>query len=729
MKRMITMMTAMCAAVVLFSACSAKWDQDALTVTVRADQVTSDVSPLMYGLMTEEINYSYDGGLYAELIRNRAFAAPEIYYLRPGETVPQAPMQPQPGEHPRRPMLNGDSQGRQGLPMLPGQREMRRAQAQAQAQQAQAQRPSQTPPVVPPNPNDRYVKGLYYWNPVQEGSAKVTIAADNIDQSSWTVLKNNARIEISNADGNSRAGIYNEGYWGIPVWPNTTYKASFYAKAAPGFSGPVTIAIESNDGRTTYASAAVSAITTDWAKYELTLTTGDVKASDDTRFTLTSTANGKFWISFVSLFPPTYKDRPNGNRRDLMELMAGMHPTFLRFPGGNYLQGHGPDTRFKWKEMIGPVEMRPTHSSPWNYHSSDGMGLLEFMYWCEDLGMEPILVVFSGMYLDTDSGSPFVGEDLEPYIQEALEEIEYLTGGTDTKWGALRAQHGRVEPFKLKYVELGNEDFWERRGYTYPDRYKQMYDAIKKVHPELTLIAASRDIDTMTPDMIDIHQYIRISQGALTEAHRYDPENFSHDSPKVFVGEYATREGAPTTNWLAALSDAAYLSGCERNADLVRMTCYAPIFVNVNEMQWDNNLLGYNAVEAYAAPSYYVQSVFANNLGTELPASSIANAPIDPDTNFENVFYCVTKDADYIYLKVINVTGNEYPFQAEIQGVSKVISKAAVTVIKSASGQDTNSIDNPRNIVPQESVQGGFGKKFTYTLEPYSVNVFKLQYK
>ncbi|MBO4843798.1 MAG: carbohydrate binding domain-containing protein [Bacteroidales bacterium] len=729
MKRMITMMTAMCAAVVLFSACSAKWDQDALTVTVRADQVTSDVSPLMYGLMTEEINYSYDGGLYAELIRNRAFAAPEIYYLRPGETVPQAPMQPQPGEHPRRPMLNGDSQGRQGLPMLPGQREMRRAQAQAQAQQAQAQRPSQTPPVVPPNPNDRYVKGLYYWNPVQEGSAKVTIAADNIDQSSFTIVKNNARIEISNADGSSRAGIYNEGYWGIPVWPNTTYKASFYAKAAPGFNGPVTVAIESNDAKTVYASATVPAITSDWAKYELTLTTGDVAATDDTRFTLTSTANGKFWISFVSLFPPTYNDRPNGNRKDLMELMAAMHPKFLRFPGGNYLQGRGPETRFKWKEMIGPVEIRPTHSSPWNYHSSDGMGLLEFMYWCEDLGMEPILVVFSGMYLDTQSGSPFTGEKLEPYIQEALDEIEYLTGSTETLWGALRARHGRVEPFKLKYVELGNEDFWERRGYTYPDRYKQMYDAIKKVHPELTLIAASRDIDTMTPDMIDIHQYIRISQGALTEAHRYDPENFSHDSPKVFVGEYATREGAPTTNWLAALSDAAYLSGCERNADLVRMTCYAPIFVNVNEMQWDNNLLGYNAVEAYAAPSYYVQSVFANNLGTELPASSIANAPIDPDTNFENVFYCVTKDADYIYLKVINVSGNEYPFQADIQGVSKVMSKAAVTVIKSASGQDTNSIDNPRNIVPQESVQGGFGKKFTYTLEPYSVNVFKLQYK
>ena len=726
MKRITLFLTAICTTVILFSACSVKLDQDALTVTVQADQVTSDVSPMMYGLMTEEINYSYDGGLYAELIRNRGFAAPPIYYLAPGETVPQAPTEPQPGDHARRPMLPGDSGMRQGLQLLPGQREMRRAQAMAQAQQS-AQTPRAGAP--PKDPNLNYIKGLYYWNPVQEGSAKVTIAADNIDQSSWTVLKNNARIEISGADGNSRGGIYNEGYWGIPVWPNTTYKASFYAKAAPGFSGPVTIAIESNDAKTVYASATVSAITTEWAKYELTLTTGDVRTTDDTRFTLTSTANGKFWISFVSLFPPTYKDRPNGNRRDLMEMMAAMHPTFLRFPGGNYLQGHTPETRFKWKEMIGPVEMRPTHSSPWNYHSSDGMGLLEFMYWCEDLGIEPILVVFSGMYLDTESGSPFVGEALEPFIQEALDEIEYLTGSTDTKWGALRAQHGRVEPFKLKYVELGNEDFWERRGYTYPDRYKQMYDAIKKVHPELTLIAASRDVDTIRPDMIDIHQYMRVAQGGLAEAHRYDPENFSHDTPPVFIGEYAFREGAPTTNWLGGLCDAAYLTGCERNADIIRLTTYAPIFVNINEMQWDNNLMGYNATDAYAAPSYYVQCMFAGNLGTELPASSIANAPVNPDTNFEDVYYSVTKDADYIYLKVVNVSGNEYPFQADIQGVSKVMSKATVTVLKSGSDQDTNSIDNPQKIVPQERVKGGFGKQFIYTLEPYSVNVFKLQYK
>ena len=255
-----------------------------------------------------------------------------------------------------------------------------------------------------------------------------------------------------------------------------------------------------------------------------------------------------------------------------------------------------------------------------------------------------------------------------------------------------------------------------------------MYDAIKKVYPDLTLIAASREIDTMTPDMIVIHQYIRPAQGALAEAHRYDPENFPREAP-IFIGEYATREGSPTTNWQAGLYDAAYLSGCERNADIVRMTCYAPIFVNVNEMQWDTNLLGYNAIESYGAPSYYVQCMFSKNLGTELPASSIANAPVNPDTNYEDVYYSVTKDSDYIYLKVINVSGNEYPFQADIQGVSKVMSKAVVTVLKSASDKDTNTIDDPQKIVPEESVKTGFGKKFTYTLEPYSVNVFKLQYK
>lgn len=723
MKRTIFRLAAMTVLAASINSCS-PWDDSVPTVAVQADQVNSELNPLFYGLMTEEINYSYDGGLYAELIRNRAFESPAIYYKQPTPINPVVSKDEEPmDEEGLRKIVRNPEK----LDFLPGQIELRLKNHNYQVYQENHVYYPET------DPNLEYEEGLYYWKPVQEGGTMVRISRDNIDQSSWTVMKHNARIEISGADGKSRAGIYNEGYWGIPVWANTSYRASFYAKAAPGFDGPVTVAIESIDGSTTYATATVQSIGTEWKKYELVLTTGDVATTDQTRFSLTSTANGKFWISFVSLFPPTYNDRPNGLRKDLMELMAEMHPAFLRFPGGNYVQGHAPETRFDWKKMIGPVEMRPTHyNDSWHYLSSDGMGLMEFMDWCEDLGMEPILVVFSGMYLDTESGSPFLGKDLEPFIEEALEEIEFLTGDVNTKWGALRAQYGHPEPYKLKYIEIGNEDFHERRGNTYSQRYKQMYDVLKKAYPDMIYIASSRVIDeTVETDYVDVHQYMRVEQGALAENHRFDPENYPRTSPKIFVGEYATREGRPTTNLQGALYDASYLLGCERNSDLVELTCFAPIFCNVNPggVQWECNLMGYNAVSCYGAPSFYVQSMFSKNLGKHQLASKMENTPIDPETGFEDIIYNVTKDDDYIYVKVVNVTGKEYPFQTSIEGVSKIDTQAVVTVLKGASDQDTNSIDDPVNIVPQESVKSGFGKKFSYTLEPYSVNIFKLRYR
>lgn len=723
MKRISTYLASVAILVLAFNSCS-HWDINAPTITVQADQVRSEISPLFYGLMTEEINYSYDGGLYAELIRNRAFASPAIYYQAP--TLPSSPSQQRAMPQMNEDILRRIVRNPQELPFLPGQIEMRLKTQNYQVYQSNH--------VYQPDhdPNLQYQQGLYYWNPVQEGRAMVTIACDNIDQSSWTVMKNNARIEISDSDGQSRAGIFNEGYWGIPVLPNTSYRASFYAKAAPNFNGPVSVAIESIDGSISYASATITSIDKEWKRYEFALTTGDVEATDDARFSITSTSNGKFWISFVSLFPPTYNNRPNGNRRDLMELMSEMRPTFLRFPGGNYLQGHSPETRFDWKKTIGPVEMRPTHyNDSWHYHSSDGMGLMEFMDWCEDLGMEPVLGIFSGMYLDTESGSPFLGDALEPFITDALEEIEFLTGDVNTQWGALRAKYGHPEPYKLKYVEIGNEDFHERRGNTYSQRFQQMYNALKKQHPEITFIASSRVInETVTADMVDIHQYMRVEQGALAEHHRFDPENYNRNSPKIIVGEYATREGVPTTNMQGALYDASYLLGCERNSDIVEMTCFAPIFCNVNlgGVQWECNLMGYDALGSYGSPSFYVQSILSKNKGTHQLVSSFDNTPMDAETGFENVVYNVTKDADYIYVKAVNVTNGRYPLQVDIRGVDKVSSEAVVTVLKAASDQETNSIDNPRNIIPQEFVQKGLGEKFSFTLEPYSLTVFKLEY-
>ena len=240
--------------------------------------------------------------------------------------------------------------------------------------------------------------------------------------------------------------------------------------------------------------------------------------------------------------------------------MAAMRPSFLRFPGGNYLEGNRIETRFDWKKMIGPLVDRPTHPTTWNYHSSDGMGLLEFLDWCEDLHMEPLLGVYAGYSLGGQVVKP--GPDLEPYVQEALEEIEYVTGGPDTKWGAVRARNGHPAPFTLRYVEVGNEDNFDRAG-TYDGRYAQFYKAIKAKYPTIQVIA-TMPVKGMTPDVVDDHYYKR-EQGMFAEARHYD--NTDRNGPKIFVGEWATREGTPTPNFGAALGDAAFLTGLERNSD------------------------------------------------------------------------------------------------------------------------------------------------------------------
>src|SRR5262249_46404908 len=199
------------------------------------------------------------------------------------------------------------------------------------------------------------------------------------------------KLDATSLKSGQRVGVANEGYWGIPVKSDTTYHASFYAKSNPEFRGPLTVAIESNDGTTVFAKAGVPRVSADWKKYNVTLKTGKVSPSATNRFVISTGTPGTIWFSLVSLFPPTYKNRPNGNRADIMELLAGLKPAFLRFPGGNYVEGPDYNNRWDWKATIGPLEQRPTHMSPWRYRSSDGMGLLEFLEWCEDLNMEPIL--------------------------------------------------------------------------------------------------------------------------------------------------------------------------------------------------------------------------------------------------------------------------------------------------------------------------------------------------
>jgi alpha-N-arabinofuranosidase len=430
---------------------------------------------------------------------------------------------------------------------------------------------------------------------------------------------------------------------------------------------------------------------------------------------LTVAHPGSLWLNLVSLFPPTYHDRANGNRIDLMEKLAAMHPQFLRFPGGNYLEGDHLADWYDWKKMIGPRVDRPGHPSPWNYWSTDGLGLLEFFEWCEDLHMQPVLAVYAGYSLMHEHINP--GADLEPYVQSALDEIEYATGGPDTKWGAQRAADGHPQPFHITYVEIGNEDWFDATG-SYDARYAQFYKAIKANYPDLQQIATA-PIKSMTPDVLDEHYYLRATD-FFHDATHYDKTD--RNGPKIFVGEWATREGTPTPNMGAALGDAAWMTGLERNSDIIVMASYAPLLVNVspNAMQWDTDLIGYDAQRSYGSPSYYAQVLFGSYIGDETPVSSVENAG-------PRFFYSVTEDSakKRLYLKLVNATSDSQAVDIQLPG-AKLAPEGKLISLTGHDPEATNTLDRPTAIVPVESALHGVSGSLHHRIPPYTIEVMEL---
>ncbi len=606
------------------------------SLAIQVDHPTAKVNPMFYGLMTEEINFSYDGGLYAELIRDRT--------VGPG----------------RRP--------------------------------------------------------LFYWTHVAKGASLVDVTVDDHTGPS-TALARSIKMTVSAASESAPAGMQNEGYWGIAVRPNTTYTGSFYAKAdVEGV--PITASLVNDETGATAASATVSGVTTDWKQYTFTLKTGAAPVTANNHFQLTIAKPATVWLNLVSLFPPTYHDRTNGNRIDIMEKMAAMRPTFLRLPGGNYLEGdHIPD-RYDFKKTIGPLVDRPTHPSPWRYRSSDGMGLLEFMEWCEDLKMEPLLAVYAGYSLQQDHVDP--GPALEPFVQDALDEIEYVIGDASTKWGGERAKNGHPAAFPLHYVEIGNEDWFDKSG-SYDGRFAQFFKAIKEKYPDLQLIATT-PVKSVKPDVLDEHFYMS-AEKSFSDGGHYD--KYDRNGPKIFVGEWATREGEPTPNLQSALGDAVWLTGLERNSDLVIMECYAPLFVNVNAggMQWASDLIGYDALTSYGSPSYWTQVMFAAHTGTEVVAAALTNAG-------PRIAASVTRDEQRrkIFIKLVNGTSDTQRFQIVLDGAPGVKRQATLVTMSGKSPNATNTITNPDNIKPVERTIQVAGAKFEYSFVPYSVNVVELSY-
>jgi alpha-N-arabinofuranosidase len=637
-------------------------------IQIRADQTIAPVSPELYGLMTEEINHSYDGGLYAELIRNRNFK-----------------------EDPSQPV---------------------------------------------------------YWDLVQEGGASGSMALDStapLNQAIPASLK----LTITAARKRGSVGVANEGFWGIPARANASYHATIYAKSASDFTGPLTLAITGASSTTPIASATIPKISASWQKYEVTLTTGESVPSGPNRFAISANHVGTIWLGFVSLFPATYANRANGNREDIMQLLADMKPAFLRFPGGNYLEGNTAETRFNWKETLGDISQRPGHmDDAWKYWSSDGMGLLEFLEWCEDLHMQPVLAVYAGYSLHGEHFAP--GPDLQPYVGDALDEIEYVTGGVDTKWGAERAKDGHPAPFALKYVEIGNEDEFDPHVGDYEGRFAQFFDAIRAKHPQLKLIATAA-VSNRAADLIDEHYYRRSADEMAAHANDYDTRRRSAE--KVFVGEWATRVGGPTPNMDAGLADAAWLTGLERNSDLVVMEAYAPLFVNVNDgaFQWQPDLIGYNAYSSYGSPTYYVQKMFATNHGDTIIPISAHNVPskewqpFSPDRGSRGapairqpiveqipmMFFDATRDSQtgMIYVKIVNRSDSQQPVHVTISGASSIDPAGRMITLSASSPADTNSISDPTRIVPVTSSVDGLSSDFTKTMPPYSVTILEIQSK
>lgn len=638
-------------------------------LTLRLDKAETEVSPMLYGLMTEEINYSYEGGLYTQLVPNPSFAD----------------------------MFNPGGRRRGGRP----------------------------------NPNQpRYTVRPERWQLTDTVKVKVRQNRQNgmNDANPTSLVVNFEQAGL---------GIVSEGYWGFPIRKSTAFKGAIYAKqpttdnnAAPLTS--LTIALKSADGNTTYAEQRVSGFTNDWKKFDIELTTQATQAdTKDARLFITADQAGSIELTRVTLYAPSYKNRKNGLRVDLMEMMAEMRPKFLRFPGGNYLEGNNFANRFDWKQTIGNPDERPGHQSPWGYRSTDGLGLLEFCQWAEDTGGEPVVGVFAGYVL---SGDHLDGDYIKPFIQDALDEIEYIMGDVTTKWGAVRARDGHPEPFPLHYVEIGNEDFFDRSG-SYPNRFKMFYEAIKARYPQLQIISTvgynalkSKAIPNPVVDVIDEHYY-RNAFDMYRNAFQYD--SYDRKGPKIFCGEWATREGSPTTNMNAALGDAAWMSCMERNSDICIMSCYAPLFVNVEPggMQWASDLIGYDVLNSYGSPSYWAQVMFSKYLGDRIvpvEATDIPKQKLDRNDEANAVFYTATKDANKTYLKLVNAVGDAQKLTIKLDGAKKVKSKAKKIELKSARPEDTNSIDNPRNIVPKESTQK-VGKQFPITLAPYSITVLVIE--
>lgn len=621
------------------------------------------IQPTMYGIFFEDINFAADGGLYAELIKNRSFEFPQ-----------------------------DNLQGWKAY----GKVEVRND--------------------GPFERNPHYVRLHEPGHPHK-----------------WT-------------------GLDNEGFFGIGIKKGAQYRFSVWARVPQG--GSETLRIElvntASMGETHfYTQDHITIDSPEWKKYQIIITATETNPKATFRVFLES-RGGCVDLEHLSLFPvDTWNGHENGLRKDLAQALCDLHPGIFRFPGGCIVEGTDLDTRYNWKNSVGPVENRPLNENRWeytfphrfypDYYQSYGLGFYEFFQLSEEIGSEPLPIVSCGLacQFQNDSEDAHVPVDeLQPYIQDALDLIEFANGSVETKWGALRAEMGHPAPFNLKFIGVGNEQ-WDP---IYPEHLKPFIDAIRKEHPEIKIVGSSGpnsegdQFDYLWPemkklgaDLVDEHFY-RPYDWFLAQGARYD--NYDRKGPKVFAGEYACHAtGRKWNHFYASLLEAAFMTTIERNADIVHMATYAPLFAHVEGWQWRPDLIWYDNLESSRTVSWHVQQLYSQYKGQNSLTLTMNGANVTGAEGQNGLFASAVRDGDKIYVKVINTSDKAQDIVLNFKGLKKKQTVEGIERIKLTSGSlyEDNSLETPENIVPVKETFEKEGPMMSATIEPYCFSIYVIR--
>jgi alpha-N-arabinofuranosidase len=608
-------------------------------LTVEAATSVAPIQPTMYGIFFEDINFAADGGLYAELVKNRSFEFP--------------------------------------LPKMGWQE---------------------------PN-SDRHS--------LNKASGMGTIIKNEADPANRNYLS----VQVNNPEGYE---LINEGFRGMGIKAGAKYDLSVNAAQQEGNISAIRFELVSEDG-TVVGSTSIEPTGTDWQTYESVIEASGTE--EKARLKITFSGTGAINLDMISLFPQdTWKGRKGGLRKDLVQLLADLDPGFLRFPGGCIVEGRTLARRYQWKKTVGPVEEREILVNRWNtefahrltpdYYQSFGLGFFEYFQLSEDLGAEPMPILSCGMACQFNTGELAPMDELGPYIQDALDLIEFANGDVNTPWGQLRADMGHPEPFNLKYIGIGNEQW----GPEYFRRYLAFEEAIRSQYPGIVIISTSgpfpdgeyfdygwEQLRELNAEIVDEHYY-RPPAWFRENADRYD--SYDRNGPKVFAGEYAAQSVAIASpdnknNWNCALSEAAYMTGLERNADLVVMTAYAPLMAHAEGWQWTPDLIWFNNLASYGTANYYVQKMYANNAGTDLLRITEEGKPL---IGQDELYASAVKDAgtNELILKVVNTSAAPKNITVTIEGATAG-GEATAWTLATDDMEAVNSFEQPKLVSPVES--------------------------